>query len=166
MEHGLDFGYRDEAPFDSYNFHASVFVIEKATNKSVPIVAFAAGEGPENFIVLSTNEPTESFFTSDNGTGPNTVLVESSVVSVVVKRSQFARAFTLCLFLVNWALTVGSVYITLLVLVRTGKMDPAVVLLPVTLVLTIPTLRNLYVGSPPFGIYIGEYWVVVSWTGD
>ena len=162
-KHGLDFLYRDTVPFDWYGFDANAFVIEKATNKSVPIVAFAASEGPNNFIVYSTSGHTKSRFTYDSGTGPTTLLVDSSVVSVQVKRSPITRAFTLCLLVVNWALTVGSVYITLLALVGTGKKDPAVVLLPVTLVLTIPTLRGLYVGSPPFGVYIGEYRVVSSW---
>ena len=162
----MDYKNPTVVPFDPYFFTASAFVIEKATNKSVPIVAFAAGDGPENFVVSFANTSTYSNFTYDSGTGPTTVPVESSVVWIGAKRSPLARAFTLCLFIVNWALTIGSVYITLLVLVGTGKMDPAVLLLPVTLVLTIPTLRSLYVGSPPFGIYIGEYQVVISLLWD
>ena len=162
----MDLQFRDTVPFDSYGFSASAFVIEKATNKSVPIVAFAAGNGPQNFVVSSTGMPAQSMFTYDSGTGPITALVDSRIVWIKAKRSRLAKAFTLCLFIVNWALTVGSVYITLLALVGTGKMDPAVILLPVTLVLTIPTLRNLFVGSPPFGIYIGEYRIGISWFWD
>ena len=162
----MDLQTRNAVPFDWYISSVSMFVIEKATNKSVPVVAFAAGDGPENFVVSSVSEPTKSNFTYDSGTGRTTVEVESSVVWVEARRSQLSQAFTLCLFIVNWALTVGSVYITLLALVGTAKMDPAVLLLPVTLVLTIPTLRSLYVGSPPFGIFIGEYRVFVSWFWD
>ena len=150
------------APFDSYIFTASVFVIEKATNKSVPIIAFAAGEAPDNFIVFSSETSTTSNFTFDSGTGPTTTAVESSVVDMEARRSQLAQAFTMCLFLANWALTIGSVYIALVALVGTEKTDAAVLLLPVTIVLTIPTLRDLYVGSPPFGIYLGMYKVAVS----
>ena len=166
VDHRMDYQIPNAVPFDPYFFTASAFVIEKATNKSVPIVVFAAGDGPENFVISSTNTSTRSNFTYDSGTGPTTVSVESSVVFMMVKRSLLAQAFTLCMFIVNWALTISSVYITLLVLIGTGKMDSTVVLLPVTLVLTIPTLRGLYVGSPPFGIFLGEYWVVISWFWD
>ena len=161
--HDIDISYQGAIPFDWYGFGASILVMEKATNKSVPITAFAVIGRLDNFVASSTEIPTQSKFTYDSGTGTTTVLVESSVISVVVERVQLAKAFTACLFIVNWALTIGSVYITLLTLVGTGKMDPAVVLLPITLVLTIPTLRGLYVGSPPFGTYIGEYRVVKSW---
>ena len=162
----MDYQVPNAVPFDLYYFAASAFVIDKATNKSVPMFVFAAGNGPENFVVSSTNTSTLSNFTYNSGTGPTTVPVESSVVQMIVKRSQLAQAFTLCMFIVNWALTIGSVYITLLVLVGTGKMDSTVVLLPVTLVLTIPTLRSLYVGSPPFGIYIGEHRIVTFWVWE
>ena len=163
VEHTLDYELRDVVPFDLYTFRASVFVIDKATNKSVPIVAFAAGYGPDYFVVSSTSEPMENWFTYDNGTGPNTVGVMSSMATVEIKRSQLSKAFVMCMFIVNWALTITSVYITLLVLVGVAKRDPTILVFPATLVLTIPTLRNLYVGSPPFGIYIGQHRVVVSW---
>lgn len=159
----MDYWVQSVVPFDWYQFDASVFVIEKATNKSVPIIAFTAGDGPDNSVVSSTSEPTESWFTYDNGMGPNTIVASSSVVSVIIKRSWLAQAFILSMFLVNWALTLGSVYITLLIVTKKTKIDPVVLLFPVTLVLTIPTLQNLYVGSPPFGIYIGQYRAVVSW---
>ena len=38
-----------------------------------------------------------------------------------------------------------------------GKRDVAVTLLPITAILAIPAIRNLYVGSPPFGIGLGAY---------
>ena len=130
VEHQIQYDYGIPVPFDAHGFYASVFVIEKATNESVPIVAFAAGNGPNNFFVFSTNEPAESNFTYDSGTGPNTVVVGSSVAFVDVKRSKLARAFTMCLLIVNWLLIVGSVYIALLVLVGRGKKDPAVLFFP------------------------------------
>ena len=166
VDHKMDGKISNVVPFDLYSFPAYVFAIEKATNKSVPIIAFAVGEGPENVVLSSTHMSAFNNFIYDSGTGPTTVSVESSVVLMEATRSQLARAFTLCMFIVNWASTIGSVYITLLVLVGTGKMDSTVVFLPVTLVLTIPTLRSLHVGSPPFGIYIGEYRIVISWFWD
>ena len=58
VDHEMNGLVRDTVPFDSYYFAASAFVIEKATNKSVPIIAFAADNGPENYIVSSANPPT------------------------------------------------------------------------------------------------------------
>ena len=147
----------DPTPFDVYDLTLFAFVIEKATNRSVPIVTFLTGEAPNNFVISSVETMrTRSNYTYDSGEGPVTVEVESSVIDIEVKRSQLARAFTLCLFIVNWALTVGSTYVTLLAVFREGEMNEAVLLFPVTIVLTIPALRSLYVGSPPFGIIIGE----------
>ena len=162
MNHPIDVFFPDKVPFDTYDLVISVFVIEKATNKSVPIVTFAAGEGPEDFVVVSTEEDTKSNFTYDSGAGPATVEVESRVAAIGAQRSQLSKAFTLCLFFINWGLTVGSVYITvaLLVVPRKKEMEAAVFLLPVTVVLTISTLRSLYVGSPPFGIFIGKSWAL------
>lgn len=154
--HSLDFVARDTVPFDTYSLGALVFVIEKATNKCVPIVAFAAGEGPANFAVSSFQVETRSKYTYDSGTGPATVEVTSRVIQITVKRSQIAKAFTMCLFIVSTALAVGSAYITFLVFFEEEGVDRAVLLLPVTIILTIPALRDLYPGSPPFGIYLGR----------
>ena len=126
-----------------------------ATNASVPIVKFSAGEGPDNFVLSSDEWPMNNNWTYDSGTGSTTVVVESKVIQITVKRSQLAQAFTVCLLLINAALTAASVYITLLVTVRREAVKEGLLLLPVTTVLTIPALRALYVGSPPFGIYLG-----------
>jgi len=155
VDHPLRTLAQDMAPFDAYSLTAIVFVIEKETNKSVPIIAFGAGEGPKNFVVSSKNSRTLSNYTYDSGMGPTTVEVESSVISVAVKRSQLAQAFTVCLMLINSALTVGSAYVTILVLTEKERVHEGIFLFPVTVVLTIPALRSLYPGGPPFGIYIG-----------
>jgi len=155
MDHYLDYAALDTVPFDVYVLKTFVFVIERATNESVPILKFAAGEGPDNFVLSSVGGQTNNTWTYDPGTGPTTVVVESSWIEITVKRSQLARAFTVCLLLVNTALTAGSVYVTLLVVVRREGVNDALLLLPVSTILTIPALRGLYVGSPPFGIYLG-----------
>ena len=148
--------FPDMVPFDTYTATALAFVIEKATNESVPIILFAACGGPNDFVFTSVETKTTSNYIYDSGMGPTTVEVDSSVIEISAKRSQLARAFTICLLLVNWALAIGSTYVTLVVVVRKERVHEGVLLLPVTLVLTIPTLRGLYVGSPPFGIYLGK----------
>ena len=155
MDFDLGTSTRDMVPFDVYSLTALVFVIEKATNKSLPVITFEAGEGTSGFVISSFEVPKKSSWTYNPGTGPTTVVVESSLISITVKRSQLAQAFTVCLLIINSALTVGSAYITFLAVARREAVNDTVLLLPVTVVLVIPALRSLYVGSPPFGIYLG-----------
>jgi len=68
-----------------------------------------------------------------------------------------AKTFAICLFLVNWVLTVGSVYVTALVASKMLEVNSVVAALPFSASLTIPTVRSLYVDSPPFGASIGQY---------
>lgn len=157
MNHDLDLVLWDMVPFDTYILNALMFVIEKATNKSVPIIAFAAGEGPNGYAISSNEEKFRSNYTYNSGTRPTTVELDSHMAHIEVKRSQLARAFMICLLLVNSGLAVGSTYVMLLVFFRRDTVpDSTVLLLPVTIVLTVPALRSLYPGSPPFGIFIGR----------
>ena len=145
------------APFDTYVLNAFVFVIDTATNRSVPITRFAVADPLNNFVTRSTDSPTTSKFTYDAGEGPVTIDVESRALELDIRRSALSRAFTMCMWVMNWALTAGTVYITLVILVNTQKMTDAVLALPITMILTIPAIRGLYVGEPPFGIMLGIY---------
>ena len=160
VDHSLGFLVGDRVPFDTYFLSALVVVVDKATNESVPIIKFSAGEGPDGFVVSSNDSSVKSKYTYDSGTGPTTVEIESRMVNIMVKRSMLSRAFTMCLLLVNSGLAIGSTYVMLLVFFGRNwngdKPDSTVLLLPLTIVLTIPTLRGLYPGSPPFGVYIGR----------
>ena len=156
MNHVMNYYDPSMVPFDDYYVAVNAFVIEKETNKPVPIVAFGACEGADDFFISSVEGQAKINYTYDPGTGPTTMEVDSSVTSLTVKRSHLAQAFTMCLLIINWALAIGSTYITLAVVIRRERVHEGVLLLPVTLVLTIPTLRGLYVGSPPFGIYFGR----------
>ena len=161
VDHSIDYPSPYMVPFDSYSLTATAFVIEKATNESVPIVTFTAGEATDNFIISSRNMSNmRNKFTYNPGTGSRTIEVGSGMIEVKAKRSSLAQAFTICMLFINWALTIGSMYITITLLARKEKMDAAVLLLPVSIVLTIPTLRSLYVGTPPFGIFIGKFWFI------
>ena len=144
------------APFDTSYVAAFAFVIEKATNTAIPIIALVAGEAPNYFDISSKAMETTSNYTYDSGTGETTIEVPSKVIYIQATRSLFTRALTICLLLVNWALTIGSIYIMLIAIFKEEGVNEAVILLPITIILTIPTLRSLYPGSPPFGIYIGK----------
>ena len=144
-------------PFDAYSLRALVFVIEKATNESLPVFTATTGEGVSGFAILSVEEQAKAFWIHDSEAGQTPVTVSASRISITVKRTLLAKAFTVCLLVVNSALTVGSVYVTLLAVVRREAVNDSVFFFPVTIVLTIPALRSLYPGSPPFGIYLGEF---------
>ena len=81
--------------------------------------------------------------------------VESHVLQAEITQSAIAKAFVACLFLVNWTLTVGSVYV--MALVVSGMLDAncMVAALPFSAPLTIPMVRSLYINSPPLGTSIG-----------
>ena len=155
VNHNIDSLAGGMVPFENYSLSALAFVIEKDTGVSVPIIAFAASGRPNNFIVKSTEWQTKSNYSYNSGTGSTMEPAESSVIRVTAKRMGLAQAFTMFVLVVNSALAIGSAYVTLLVIFRREGVSDAVLLLPVTIVLTIPALRSLYVGSPPFGIYLG-----------
>ena len=156
VDYSIDIVGLDMAPFDVYSLNAFAFAIDPATNESVPTIAFAVGDGPDHFAVSSFGVEGATYYNHYNGSRLIMSQVDGRAVRVTVKRSQLAQAFTMCLLLVNSALAIGSIYVTFLVLFRREAADNAVLLLPVTIILTIPALRDLYPGSPPFGIYLGR----------
>ena len=159
-DHKVETGDRWCMPFDHYYFTSFLFAVEKATNKSVPIVIFAVGDaGPgafSDFTTFSETVPSRSNFTYEAGDGPITVEVGSNTTFVTIKHSTRARVLTVSMFAINWVLTLCSVVIALTVVIR-EEMRDGVAFLPVTIILSIPAIRSLYVGSPPFGIYLGMY---------
>jgi len=161
--HIVDYFNTNMAPFDTYSLSVLVFVIERATNNPMPIVTLTAGQAPDNFDVSSVEVDTTSNYTYDSETGPTTININSRVAHIEAKRSRFARALTICLFIINWALTTGSIYITVLVVFRRVGINDAILFLPVTIILTVPALRILCPGSLPFGIFIGRSRALKSW---
>jgi len=143
------------APFDNYVLNAFVFVIDKATNQSVHITRFTTADPLNNFVTVSIDTETVNEFIYETENGTVTIQAESRALEVRIYRSILAQAFTMSMLLVNWALTVGSLYITLVMLVKREKMSEAVLALPITVVLTIPAIRALFIGSPPLGILLG-----------
>ena len=143
-------------PFRRYNFNAFVFAVDPMTNRSVHIAMFGVLDSLCGFVVRSHDTTDTSEFTYDSGDGLMTTEVESRVLRVEVTQSVIAKAFAICLFLVNWTLTVGSVYVTALVVSRILEASSMVAALPFSTPLTIPMVRSLYVDSPPLGTSIGQ----------
>lgn len=135
------------APYDDYALDVRAFVIDTATNQSLPILKLSAADPTDNFFAYNQYDwDTESTF--------NGARVASKHLMMRIKRNFLSKIFTIILLIVNWLLTAGCLRITLVSLVGHEELGEGVLLLPITVILTIPALRQLYVGSPPFGILL------------
>jgi len=88
--------------------------------------------------------------------------VESRTLWAEIEQSMIMKAFMICLFLGNWAMTIGSVYTTALVASERLEANSVVAALPFSALLAIPAIRSLYVSSQPLGISIGKPHVHLS----
>ena len=141
--------------FQHYNFNAFLLAIDPAMNHSVHIAMFGILGTLGDFDIRSRDAADTSEFIYDSGKGPVTTEVESRVLQVEITRSAISKAFAVCLFIANWVLTVGSVYITALVASRMLEANSIVATFPFSAPLTIPTVRSLYINSPPLGTCVG-----------
>lgn len=155
VDHPLTYLDSYNAPFDSSYFTAVAFAIDKRTNESVPLTYFQASNGiPGDFSISSYNDTTSSTINLDKGSGPTKIGVQSNVMLSTLTHSHTARALTCSLLAINWILTLCSIFTTSLLFRHNGSMGDGVALLPLTVILTIPAIRALYVGSPRFGIFL------------
>ena len=146
------------APFAQYNFAAFAFVIDKATNKSIPITVFAIGDpGPTDFDMRSTEVLAHNNFTYNATGGPATVEVESHIMLGTITHSLHAAALIFLMFLLCWGLCLWSMYIAWTVSRRGLEAKDGVAFLPITLIFSVPTIRSIYMGSVPFGVFLGTY---------
>ena len=143
-------------PFEHYCFHASVFAIDPLTNNSVQIAMFSILDTIGDFAIRSYDVADTMKFIYESGDGLVTTEVESHVLRAEIERSVIAKAFLICLFIGNWAVTVSSVYTTALVVSGKLEANSIIAALPFSALLAIPTIRSLYINSPLLGFSIGE----------
>ena len=91
-------------PSEDYTLNALVFAIDKATNESVHITRLIHSTALSRFRVIRRRQEAHTY---DTGNGTTTVDVESRASVLTISRSDLARAFKMCLLLVNWVLTAG-----------------------------------------------------------
>lgn len=154
MTHTLDIsGYADYYdqqylyPYEWYQVVSAFLALDPATNESYPIHNVAAIDAVQNLI------PTSGAWGSSSPPWDPTNSTErlgSETMRLILVRPKFLKAFVLTLFSINWALTAAVVYVTLTALWR-REVSESVILLPVSVILTIPGTRALWVGAPPFG---------------
>lgn len=138
---GLDQQYA--YPFDTYFLDSSVIALDSSTNESLPLLTYYPVDVTNNFSPYVLQDlATQS---ASNGT-----ITTSRFMRMTFRRTAFTQFFVMSLFIVNWALTAVVLYITL----RANEGDDvgeSILLLPLSVIVTIPALRALWVGAPPFG---------------
>lgn len=144
-------------PFDHYIFSAFVFAIDPTTNRSIHIDIFAVAGTLGDFVIRSHGAIAVNKFTYDLGDGAVTAQVDSRTLLAEIRRSTIAQVFAIGLFLVNWLLTVSSVYTTAMVTSRKQEANSAIVGIPLSTLFGIPTIHSLYATSPPLGTSIGKF---------
>jgi len=107
-----------------------------------------------DFVIHSHDAAGMSPFINKSGDGLVPMEVESRVLGAEIKLSVISKAFVICLFLGNWAMTIGSVYTTALVASERLEANNMITALPFSAFLAIPAIRSLY--SSSLGISIGE----------
>ena len=153
MVHEIDSSNYGYAPTDWYSFSSFVIAIDTTTNKSIPIIGFQiANAGSNSFSTISEATPSRTNLAL-NGSS-TTVAVDSMTLFAKLQRPVAALAITYSMFAINWALTIFSIITTLIASFR--EVNIAVALLPITVILTVPMLRGIYVAAP-YGVFLGVY---------
>ena len=138
---------------------AFVFVINPATNFSVPVLGFDVDDTEMlDFTTTSEMGMSGSNFTYQPPTPDEqvTVTVPSYTTRVTIERTPRAQALTFLMFTINWLLTLCTVIITGVVASK-RVVNENVALLPISNILSVPAIRALYIGTPPFGIFFGTH---------
>ena len=151
-------------PFDRYSLRIFAAAIDPTTNHSVQISRFVVAIPLGSFIVIS-DDVDASKLACIPGNGPSTQYPGSRVLNAEIRRSAIAQTFMISLALINWLLTIGSVYITALVVSRKMEANHPVAALPFSMMLTIPAVRAIYVEPPLLSTSLGTlsiYQLVLS----
>jgi len=109
-----------------------------------------------DYVIRSYDTEDTTKFTYESEDGFVTTEVESRVLRAEIERSAIAKAFLICLFIGNWAVTVSSVYTTALVVFGKLEAGSMIAALSFSALLAIPTIRSLYISSPPLGFSVGK----------
>ena len=140
---------------NSYTFNILAFAIDPATGTSVNLAQFRMENWLEWFTIFSNGTRTTAEFTHHTTSGPTTTEVESHVLAVEIRRSGWARTFNMCILAESWILAVGAVHFSRKR--ASGWVAVVAAALRISWVLTIATIRSLYIGTPPFGSFLGMF---------
>ncbi|KAJ7463727.1 hypothetical protein FB451DRAFT_1370627 [Mycena latifolia] len=143
-------------PFDLYESRNTFIALTPSADGStanatfLPILNVAAVDASETFVPsFNYMAPVANASVMFNGVE----IDKAYVFMLTIRRSLLAQVFTLTIFLLNWGLVACVLFITLAAWVsKNRKLGDWALAVPVSILLTIPGLRALFVGNPPFGI--------------
>ena len=130
-------------PFEFYFVMTTFVAFNTATNTTVPIIRLAFSNPVNNFQTQIAE--------SSTNTNVNNTVVNSRTTKLILSRTVSAQIFVVLIFITNWVLTAVLVYVTSLSLWSNAKLGEGIVILPVTIILTLPQLRQFFVDAPPIG---------------
>ncbi|RDX45544.1 hypothetical protein OH76DRAFT_945531 [Lentinus brumalis] len=135
-------------PFDTYTLDTVFQAFRSGTNVSVPILFLRISDATSSFqpiLIQDADVRTRSI----NGSQ----IIHGRGVQYSFQRIALSQVFVVVLFVVNWLLTAVVLYIA--VSAYDGvPMSDGILILPVSVILTIPALRALWVGAPSFGLLL------------
>ena len=146
--HGQDQQYA--YPFDGYTLTTYFQALSPKTNVSLPTLFVRIIDATSNF------QP--SLYIDAQLWSPLTANGSTNIaygIHYYFHRITLSRVFVMLLWIVNWVLTAFVVYITVSELSGL-PMSESVLILPLSVILTIPALRALWVDAPAFGLLLGE----------
>jgi hypothetical protein len=143
-------------PWDQYQLSTSFIVVNHDTNATLPILALTPVDTPGGFLTAYKNYRITNYF---NGTAD----AQGMSVLFLLKRTPLVKAFSLTIYLVNWLLVGMTLFITVIAFLGKNlkSMPDGLLLLPVTVILIVPSLRALMVDSPTFGKLIAIYCITL-----
>lgn len=155
---GLDQQYA--YPFDTYFLNTGFVAINSDTNASIPILSLSPVDSTNNFSPYVLADKSTVIIDKDG----NSTL--GRYMRMQFKRTVLTQVFVVTLFAVNWALTGVVLYITISAI--DGKnLNESMLVLPLSVIVTIPSLRALWIGAPAFGasyIYLHNEACLLVWS--
>ncbi|KAJ6630152.1 hypothetical protein B0H10DRAFT_1112874 [Mycena sp. CBHHK59/15] len=136
-------------PFDTYQTTTSFVAVTPANASAVlPILHLLVVDAVDSFLPATD----ERSVTGALDGAP----VAARVATITIGRTEVARAFTLVLFAVNWALALVVLYLTVVAAVSPARhaVGEGILFVPLTVILTVPALRALFVDAPRFGMLL------------
>ena len=130
-------------PFEFYFVMTTFVAFNTATNTTLPIIRLAFSDPVNNFQTLIDESATKTYM--------NNTVVKSRTTKLTLSRTVSAQIFVVLIFIANWVLTGVLVYVTSLSLWSNVKLGEGIAILPVTIILTLPQLRQFFVDAPPIG---------------
>lgn len=132
-------------PFEKYGLTITFVAFNTADNTSLSILSLALSDVVNNFKPYWNETETQSIL--------NNTPMNSRTLRAHLERTLGSQIYAMLLFLMTWLLTAGVLYVTIIALPASSKFQigDGVALLPMTMVLTLPNLRQLFPDAPAFG---------------